>query len=442
MRLLLLFCILTFIILFSFKINITEQNRARTLVYSLLASLLFPQVVRQDNPGVFAGGSATSNLFMMGIWIYEVFLLCILTFSPDKQTGKSKKKNIGFLLSWSLIFVLKFFEVALSPTKILPLISTLVYITLFVLLYLYPIQPKIFISVFTNCFALLGVIMILSFILRVPWFGLEVENYSQFNMSESAYWSPLNLFFGLPNRLSGPFAVNGGVNIAGLFFGLAQICNGLRLSQKYYILYTFIFFFAGGATGSRAFYLIFIVGTFLAQAFDPVRNNSRSGFKRGAIVIFSISISIVSLKLIFDLINKSGQSVLSGNGRSQIYSTIWHHWSDKGLAGQMPGNFTEKFVSYGGFAAAHAHNSFFEYLWNFGLLGAFAFIGALLSLLFMAWSVRATSPVPVVLLLGVLSMQAERTLFIGMAEIVGFTWLLIVNSISYFQRAAESRILR
>jgi hypothetical protein len=373
----------------------------------------------------------------MGIWIYEIFFLCILTFSPDRQTGKLTNKNIGFLFSWFIIFALKFFEVALSPTKVLPLISTLVYLSLFILVYLYPIKPEIFISVFVNCFALLGAVMVISFILRVQWYGIEFIDYSKSEISDAAYWSPLTLVFGIPNRLSGPFAVNGGVNIAGLFFGLAQICNVLRASRKNFILYTIIFFLAGGATGSRGFYLIFFLGTYLAQVFAPVNENSRSSFKRWATVILSFFVSLLGLKLIFNSFNKSWESTLSGNGRSGIYSTIWDHWSDNGLGGQMPGNFQEKMVYYGGFGGAHPHNSFFEYLWNFGLVGAFSFIGAVASLIFMAWNLRAISYVPLALLLGVLLMQAERTLVLDMAQSIGFAWLLIVNCVSYFQRSVS-----
>jgi hypothetical protein len=427
------------IFLLAFQTNPSEKNRARVLILLFLFQILLPQVFRQSNIGINSGGSSIFNFAMMGSWLLGTFLLCLFTFQTkfDTKVKFQSTPRKFILLSWVLLFMLEIVYDILSPTKILPLLSTFIFIIIFSIVFFYPIDSEVLLSEFTRIVSYFGFGLVLSYIFRVKYFGEFQEAGLQ---SDANYPNLLHTIFGLPNRISGPFLIFGGVQIAGLLFAFAQACNGLRSIRKNYVFHSLVLLIAGGSTGSRTFYLVYGIATLLTNTIEASPNRSSSPATRLFKSCLAFSIAFALVRLVSNSTSQVNQSTRSANGRTEVWTAVWTHWDDKSILGQGPQQFSEKIAPFVSFLPAHAHNSFFEYLWNFGIIGATGYFLGLFSLVAFCASNLKNSKSTTILLLIIFSVFSERTLRINMQDFVGLFWLIVINSTgSIFKPRNKSR---
>ena len=409
----------------------TEANRSRILILCFIFQLYIPQLLKQSVSGIEAGGSALYNIVLILSWILPATLLIYLSSMSDTHSLEQKLERKTFLMwavvfGWIILFMLECIYVYFSPTRIVPVVSTFVFLVLFLLSIVSPIDSNSLLEEMTKIAALFSLILLIGFILRFNYFG---SNEFEGTNVDSAYFSPLSVFLGLPSRLSGPFVLFGGAQIMGLFFTFAQACNGLRVGRRGYWIYSFLLFLSGSATGSRTFYVTFFLTTIFTTIFSAGKKNAASWIRittSGGLVLLG---GFYIARILVARANTSGQRLSEINGRAEIWSATWQHWHDRGYLGHGPRQFREIIATYVGFPAAHTHNSFLEYLWNYGIFGGFAILMVYLSMLIMSIKNHRNSRAPIILLLTVLVVVTERNLRINMQDIVGLFWLIILNTL-------------
>ena len=415
------------VFLFAFQIKPSEKNRARVLILLFLFQICLPQIFRQSNVGVNTGGSSVFNFAMMGSWLLGTFLFCFFTFQTQLDTKVQVQSPLRkfILLSWVLLFMIEIAYDILSPTKILPFLSTFVFIIICSTIFFYPIDLDTLLSEFTRIVSFFGAGLVMSYIFGVKYFGESQETSSPIDAN---YPNLLHTLFGLPNRISGPFLIFGGVQIAGLLFAFAQACNGLRSDRKNYILHSLVLLIAGGSTGSRTFYLVFGLAILLTSMTEASLTRLSSPVTKLFKSCLAFFIAFALVRLVANSTSQVSQSARSANGRTEVWTAIWTHWDDKSVFGQGPQQFSEKIAPFVTFLPAHAHNSFFEYLWNFGIVGATGYVLGLFSLAAFSASNLKHSKSTIILLFIIFSVFSERTLRINMQDFVGLFWLIVINS--------------
>lgn len=412
-----------------FIIKPTERTRSRILIICFVFQLFIPQILKQSVSGIESGGSALYNLVLVASWTVPTILLVYQSSRIKENAFKQEFENSFFIswlvvISWLILFLLECIYVYFSPTKLVPIASTITFFILFYLSIVRPINSNVLLEEMTKIASLLAIILLIGFISRFKYFGSNEFDVFDENFS---YLSPLNLVFDLPSRLAGPFLLFGGPQIMGLFFTFAQACNGLRINRRGFWIYSCLLFLAGSATGSRTFYLVFFLTTLSTNFFSVRQKKFSNLIKKSAIVVMLVLVSFYLGKILAERSKISGQNLRDINGRRYIWEAVLQHWNDQGYFGHGPGQFRKLVGSYVGFPAAHAHNSFLEYLWNYGVVGGFAILSVYISMIILSLRMIRVNRAPLILMFTLLAVFTERNLRLNMQDIVGLFWIVLLN---------------
>jgi hypothetical protein len=368
--------------IFVLLLAILFKRRSANFGYLMfVASFLFPQIIVnaifRTPVATSAGGSPIYNIAIIGTIGFFLFATLVLL---DDNENHSKFRLSSYsvsqyfvLIAWVILLLLKYWEAISTPTPILPLSEIILYSpTIFIA---QKLEVKRFFDALLSIQFSLTVLIFLSFIFKYQWTAFD--EYS--NIFEAGiYISPLNHYFGLPIRVSGPF---GSAQALGIFCGLAfsvALFSEQRLSKKH-ILYAFSFATLGTFSGSRTYYLVLLSACLLKIMSGLGKRFSIDSF---FVAIFAMTTGIISM-FQFILPKISDQNnVAQVGGRSLLWETILKHWNDGGLIGNGPNTIRDYMITNTGkYAYGHAHNTALQYLWDFGIIGILTYLTVIVSLL-------------------------------------------------------------
>jgi len=384
--------------IFIFLILSAHTNR-RIAVFSLLLCFQFPGVLTNiifggQSLGINSGGSILVTLTNL-ILQYLIFTIALFT-SGNTSIEKSASRNIfsrGQLTVFVFLACLFAIQVHQSFTytyKIQPIFETLLMIGISVFVVTKKIGYTEFTESYVKLSAVLAILIFVSFLTRFDWirasnsFTSTNSEYEDLN-----YFSPFASLFGFPKRLAGPFGSSQDLGIfCCILFGLVLFSRNFNIRRR--IFYGSIFLFLGSFTGSRTFYIAIMVSlvlVFIQRIF--IHLNSNPTFFA---IILGTLMSYLFTLYILPFISIDEQNIKSYSGRSLLWQTILTHWSDNGLFGHGPNTLRPYMLTATGqIAYGHAHNTFFQYLWDYGVLGCAAYAGFVLGFILLLGGVRVAS---------------------------------------------------
>lgn len=371
----------------------------RIVVYSLLLCFQIPGVFifllfGSQSLGLNSGGSIFVTLSKL-IMEYLIFITALFSYGSVK-VEKSVSQNIfsrGQLLVFGFLgclFLIQIYESFTYVYKIQPIMETLLFLAISVLV----VKSKIEYREFTESYIKLGAIMatltFISFLTKFDWIRAS-NSFTSDNSGpgELTYFSPFANLFGFPNRLAGPFGSSQDMGIFCCFlFGLVVFSRNFSIGRQ--IFYGSIFIFLGSFTGSRTFYIGIIVAlslAFLQKIFINLNSNPVI-----LAILFGTLLSYLVSLYILPLISQDEQNIQSFSGRKLLWQTILSHWSDNGPFGHGPNTLKPyMFTNTGQVAYGHAHNTFLQYLWDYGVLGCVLYAIFVIGFILLLGGVRVAT---------------------------------------------------
>ena len=368
-------------------------------VFSLLLCFQFPGVLTGlifggQNLGLNSGGSILVTLSKL---IMEYLFFAIALFSlGNANIEKSVRRNIfsrgqlGVFVFLGCLFSIQVYESFTYVYKIQPIFETLLIIGISVLIVTKKIGYIEFTESYIKLSAVMAILTFISFLTRFDWIRASNSFLSDNSESEDlTYFSPFASLFGFPKRLAGPFGSSQDLGIfCCILFGLVVFSRDFSVSRK--IFYGSIFIFLGSFTGSRTFYIgvsVAITLVIIQRIF--INLNSNPTFFA---ILLGALLSYLFTLYILPFISRDEQNIKSFSGRRLLWQTVLSHWSDNGLFGHGPNTLRSyMFTATGQISYGHAHNTFFQYLWDYGVLGFVVYAGFVLGFILLLGGLRVAT---------------------------------------------------
>jgi len=424
-----------FVILFLTQFN--SEIFKHYLVISIFSNqlLLFP-FIGVNFVGVNEGGSIFTNLilvFSSGLPL----LVLLITRKPkiDKVIKRETKLSLEIVrISWIGLLIYAFFAAFTSEYKLMPIANTLIFAVLLFYIIDGNLNFNTFLIAVYQLFSVFAAILTLTFIFKFNW-----DNYLHIRTEDLAwesgtYFSPLGNFFGFAPRQYGPFQSG---QSSGLFslFGFACYLGAQKESKSKLSLVALLSF--GSCSGSRTFYLILV----LILIFHFIKI-----ILPRAIILFWVTLMFVIIGLGFILykyflpfLSPNTSTLINLTGRSTLWKFILNNWSSEGIFGHGPNTLRQAAIeqTYVGFA--HAHNSFLQALWDYGIPGLLLLVLLILGLCIEASRDFSKRNQVISLVLVLLCVQSEPTLVIG-TNLTTWFWLVPTSFVFSRDRATKDFI--
>jgi len=412
---------------FSFLLLIRFGSQ-KIAYYSLVLAFFLPGLLLNaffggQSIGVSGGGTPLYNILQ--ILILSLFL-GIAYFNFHNPTLKVIKERRPFsakqnftILTFIGLFLLAEIESATANTKIIPIILTL--------LFLIPVQLAtvldfgILCQVLRRVWLIFGILTFVSFFLNLP-----VTNSSEalMQIDSNVYICPFNSAFGLPVHIGG--LMSNGKNLG--LFCLFGVCLSLftEIDSKLRMFNFSIFFvFLGSFSGDRTFYSLTTISIILKLFLSGTKTVNKS-----KVIILSTVITATAYVLysvILPLFSDVRNIKLVG-GRTLLWSTILSDWNKTSLFGHGPNTMADyMYLHTGQISYGNAHNSFLQYLWDYGLLGIF-FYSAFILCLIIVISTKVNNVRQIPFMLIFLSYQGDNHLSLNYS-ILGLYLILLLTAV-------------
>jgi O-antigen ligase len=432
----LLICILPFaaipaLILLQIKSDMRNYYLLISIFMNQLALVFFIGVNPQ---GVYEGASIFVNLSI--IYTSAVPLLVLLLTRPTRMLHSEKKPSAisSELLKWSWVAIYLFgvYSSILATTKLLPMACTFIFGVVLYLVIEGDFNFEMILTAVYKFFGTVATFLNLSFIFRFDWSRYVVQTEDILNADSTTYFSPIAAILDLPTRMAGPFASS---QVTGMFsvFGIACYLSSKDADKKKFFLFTLIVF--GSFSGSRTFYLtlICLIVYHLIKNFLP---QETIAFWIFLFFGFAVTAALV-YKFILPIISPNSSTLTNLTGRTKLWELILKNWSSDGFFGHGPESLTQYSLERLYFPFAHAHNSFLQFLWDFGIPGISVIISMILFLCVAASKNPADRSQVVGLILILLLIQTEPTIRVG-TQVTGWFWLVPLSYV--YSRSREIKI--
>lgn len=404
----------------------------------LLPQIILLQLIPGGNVGINSGGSPLYNLALLGLQCGLVLLFLTNRQIAHKSSIKSfpndlKSSSLFTDISFFLMIFLNLLESFLSTTKIIPVSQALLYLFVALLIKKKIINFDTFLrSILNSSFVLIGIIF-LSIVFRYNW----NQSSADFDLLQSdIYFSPIGSMLGLSVHNGGPF---GAPNDLGIF--CAFICclamSTRILSRNIQIPLAILSALTGSMSGSRTFYLLFACSCMLAILSHVLPADI-------GILMKTLSVSFLVLFIYFmgnlfvSKITSNARNVSTLSGRSTLWRLILENWQEKGFFGHGPNTLRPYMITHTWeIAFGHAHNSFLQYLWDWGVLGALCYLSFFLNAYIVTATKVAAGRSLFYFLCLVLCLQTELNVSFDMTYKGVFALLIYASLTSDHDKAKE-----
>lgn len=360
--------------------------------FMLISSFLIPMPLLTL---IFSGGAVGIN--SGGSPIYNVVLLAwqgisILIFLTNKEIlGRinfpemvhSKLKNGFNIIDGSLCVLLALSLVSdfTSSTKILPLTQSSFYAIILILAYRRVID---FHDLLKNLLVIAGIFVAINLFSMLINFRWSQSNSDLELFQSDIYFSPIGSFLGISVHNGGSFGAPNDLGIFCAFTFVIALCTNV-LEFKYKLVLGIFCLITGSMSGSRTFYFLTLTAVIIliaAMLFRKSKNPATKVFS----ITFGLFVSTQIAAAVSSIISLNTRNLSTLNGRSTLWNLILNHWSDEGVFGHGPNSLRDYMITTTWeIAFGHAHNSFLQYLWDWGILG----ISSLVVFVVGSWLVLA-----------------------------------------------------
>ncbi len=323
--------------------------------------------------GFESGGS--SSPLQIGICIIcsgAVLLLVFLLNLHGAGLGFEFHRMWLAVFAWTGLILLQCISIYLDPTKWVPAADLICFIITSTALVFFGSDMQKILKAITYWGLIGSAIIIIGILAKKTWTTSDAY-FTNSLYEQNAYFSPLSGLLGLPTRNN--FYFNSGPQILGISFALF-FCLALALRQPLLKWTSLILFIGiGSLSGSRTFYIVVVFTILLKILFLRLKFLDLN-FLKFVIALFAIAIG--AYYALAQISSNTGIKTL--NGRSIIWEIITTHWNDNSILGHGPGTlsaFARNAHTF--FPFVHAHNSYLQLVWDFGVLGLF--FGILISLI-------------------------------------------------------------
>jgi len=372
--------------------------------------------------GVSGGGTPLYNLTQ--ICALSLFLgIAYFKFHDPAFKVMKERRPFSVLqkitsLTFIALFSMALIESATAVTKVIPIILTF--------LFLVPVQLStvmdygIFCEVLRRVWLIFGILTFASFFVNLPFTNANQESLL---FDSKIYISPFNSALGLPEHMGG--LMSNGKNLG--LFCLFGVCLSLftEIDSKLRMFNLSIFFvFLGSFSGDRTFYSL----TALSILLKLLLFGKKTVNKSHVIILLATIAPFLFLIFSFILPQFSDQRNLKlVGGRTLLWSTIASDWNKTGLFGHGPNTIRDyMYLHTGQRAYGNAHNSFLQYLWDYGLLGIFFYcVFVICLILVMFTKINNARQIPFMIIF--MSYQGDNNLCVTYS-IIGLYLILLLTA--------------
>ena len=350
-----------------------------------------------------ASGGASSPL-QIGICVVISGAVLVLFLSQNSAREKVSFEYSKFpliIFAWIGLILLQCVSVYLDPTKWVPIASLMCFAISSVSIFFFGSDLEKILRAITYWGLIGSGVIVMGIVSKKEWTATD-SNFTDSLYEKNTYFSPLSELIGLPTRNN--FYFNSGPQILGITFALL-FCVALALSSSTLKWGSLVLFLGiGSLSGSRTFYGVVIMVTVVQILLTRSKFVDFNLLKIAGVLV-GITVSV--FYTFSTITSNTGISTL--NGRSIIWSLITTHWNDNSLLGHGPGSlaaFARNSYTY--FPFVHAHNSFLQLLWDYGILGVSLAI-LISALVLISIDLRAMQGFTLVVI-GLFVVQTEITL--------------------------------
>ena len=402
-------------------LRVSSELRNHYLFVSIFTNqLLLIFVIGYKPAGVNEGGSIFANIIIL---YSSVLPLSVLILTRPATDNNVEKRNLSLneeilKFSWIFILLMATYGAILARTKLMPISNVVIFASLVYLIMHRVFNFEMLLIAIYRVFSLFAALLTLSFILGFDWGAVVTREIEALNLDRNVYFSPLGAFFGFAPRAFGPF---GSGQVSGMFsvFGIACYLSSSKPKKSVFPIIALVAF--GSCSGSRTFYLT-LISIVMYRLFRKIMPRNATAFWL-ILPIFSGSIGYFLFKHFLPIISPEKASLENLTGRSDLWKLVLSDWSKEGLFGHGPDSLSQYAMDHLYLNYAHAHNSFLQYLWDFGLLGIFTFCAMIISICVESSRNYEKRDQVFTLVLTLLCVESEPTLIVGMGVVTWF-WLV------------------
>jgi O-antigen ligase len=415
--------ILPFIVLFF---------QSKMSIYYLLVSIFTNQVflifVFGRIPiGLNSGGGIFYNLTFLYLAFMPISCIFLILKDSSKPMHFSSFSLNRELLKWSwLIYcVLSFFSAFSAKYKLLPIFSIIAFSLTVIIMFSANLDFNLLSIAIYRVFAIISGVSLFGVISNSDW--ALIANSSAIYQTEQQYFSPLSYFFNIPVRSAGLLP---DPQTLGLFCSFG-FCNYLFAKKPKKSLISPVLLLIGGSLGaSRTFYAAIVIITLYYLISNKLPKDMWSFL---TITTSFIALTIfIMYKFILPLLISDRENLISFTGRRLLWSEVLLHWSDDGLFGHGANSLTTFMIQNVSFPFAHAHNTFLQALWDYGVVGFITALLMVVSLILEAIKLKERVHITAFIIL-LLIYQTEPTILPGITW-TGWFWLVPLVAINFRRR--------
>jgi len=418
-------------------LQVKSNMRNYYLFVSVFTNQLFLVFIFGVNPqGINEGATIFTNLAILYTSIVPLAVIILSRRRSNQLRARPESNLNSTLLRWSWLFIFLFgaYGAVIAKAKLLPIATTFIFgIVLFTIMQRDYNFDFLIIAVY-RIFGLISGLLNLSFVFKFDWTRFVVRSVDSLNLDSSVYFSPLGSLLGLPPRVYGPFA-SGQISAIFSLFGIACYLSSNHTKKNPITLISLIAF--GSFSGSRTFYLTLIC----LLTFHIVKRILPKGnieYMLSLILGLGAITSILFLYFL-PLISPDTQTLSNFTGRLALWTMILEDWNNNGIFGHGPNTLTNYSIEHIYFPFAHAHNSFFQFLWDFGILGIVSFALIVWTTFLESSKTQKGRNELMGLFLTLMCIQTEPTLVIGI-NLIGWFWLIPLVYV-YSSSRTEERLI-
>lgn len=418
-------------------LQIKSEMRNYYLFVSIFTNQLFLVFIFGVNlRSIYEGASIFVNISILYVSIIPLAVIILSRHKVKLLTFKPRHTLNNEILRWSwlLVFLFGSYAAIVSKAKLMPIASTFIFgIILFTIIQRDYNFDLMIIAVY-RIFGLISGLLNLSFIFKFDWTRFVVQTVDPLNLNSSVYFSPLGNLLGLPPRLSGLLA---GGQTSAVFSLVGIACYLASNFPKKNPIWLISLIALGSFSGSRTFYLTLIC---LMTFHIGKRILPKESVQYWLVLILGLGVIASALILfLLPVISPDNQTTTNFTGRLALWTMILEDWNNNGILGQGPNTLTNYSIGKINFPYAHAHNSFLQFLWDFGVPG-------IVSIALIVWTscVEAAKTQKgrnevMGIILTLMCIQTEPTIQIG-TGLIGWFWLiplLYVHSSNHNQEGVD-----
>lgn len=382
----------------------------------LFLVFFFKEINPQDN----LGNGIFKNLSILYSSALPLSIILLTRLKNDQFTMKKNMNLSEELLkfSWISFFGLGLLSASLAKTKLMPISTTVMFgIVLFLILAGDFEYEKLIITIY-RMFGVISAGLTISFIFKFDWNNYSSRTLDPFNLDQNVYYSPLARIFDFNPR---SFGFLGGPQVAGVFSVIGVACYLASSAKKKNPLLLISLILFGSCSGSRTYYVTLICLIFFSfiRKFLPREKIAQLIF----MILGLVSVAAMLYKWFLPIISTENGSLTNLTGRAKLWEYIIRNWSNQGLLGHGPNTLTNATQSDLYYGFAHAHNSFLQALWDFGLLGIFTVLMIVLTSIVKILGDSTEGNRLLLIIVTLMCIQTEPMLVVGTGTTTWF-WLI------------------